>query len=159
SGSGPTVPKRQKGESRAIVTATSRRKRPAIRRPGSKGRVITASGSWTRKPRVAITAISSHMKADRSAFDTVREPGTEETLTEIEALAARQLEAYNAADLDAFCACYHAEVRVLDGEEELLRGAEAFREQYRSKFAAGGFGATVEARMVVGRHCFDDERY
>ncbi|HAC08108.1 MAG TPA: steroid delta-isomerase, partial [Phycisphaerales bacterium] len=33
-------------------------------------------------------------------------------MKEIEALARRQLEAYNASDLDAFCDCYHDRVEV-----------------------------------------------
>ena len=57
-------------------------------------------------------------------------------------LATDQLAAYNAADLDAFCACYHEDVVVLDDDgSESLRGAEAFRARYAPMFARGGFGA------------------
>ena len=34
--------------------------------------------------------------------------------SEITRLAARQLEAYNQGDLEAFCACYHTDVVVYD---------------------------------------------
>lgn len=75
-------------------------------------------------------------------------------------LAARQLEAYNRADLDAFCACYHDDVSVLDEEgAEVARGQAAFRTRYAPLFATQAFGATVEARLAVGAHCVDHERY
>lgn len=74
-------------------------------------------------------------------------------------LAERQLAAYNAADLDAFCACYHPEVRMLSGEDLELEGREAFRERYADMFGRGGFGATVPERLSLGDHCVDDERW
>jgi hypothetical protein len=74
-------------------------------------------------------------------------------------LAAAQLVAYNAADIDAFCACYHDEVVVLDGEVEQLRGLEAFRERYVALFATTGFGARVPQRLAAGPHCVDLEVY
>lgn len=75
-------------------------------------------------------------------------------------LAEQQLAAYNAADLDGFCACYHAEVVVLneDGTES-LRGQEAFRARYAPMFARGGFGATVDQRVQTGPHCVEREHY
>lgn len=77
----------------------------------------------------------------------------------IEKLAAEQLNAYNRADLDAFCACYHDDVQVFDGEEEKPRGIEAFRKRYEAKFATGGFGATVPKRIALGDHCIDLEHW
>jgi hypothetical protein len=78
----------------------------------------------------------------------------------IEELASRQLAAYNAADLDAFCACYHPDVVVLDADgRESVRGAAAFRARYESLFSRGGFGAEVPQRVVCGEHCVDYERY
>lgn len=75
-------------------------------------------------------------------------------------LAARQLAAYNRADIDAFCACYHPDVVVLDADGEVsVKGIEAFRARYAGKFAAGGFGAVVPERMALGRHCVDLEHY
>ena len=75
-------------------------------------------------------------------------------------LADQQLTAYNQADLDAFCACYHREVVVLDASGEIsLRGLDAFRARYADMFARGGFGAEVPDRLVVGEHCVDLERY
>lgn len=75
-------------------------------------------------------------------------------------LATRQLEAYNRADLDAFCACYHPDVAVLDTSgTETLRGIDAFRARYAPKFATGGFGAEVPERIALGPHCVDLEHY
>ena len=80
--------------------------------------------------------------------------------SEIGELATEQLRAYNAHDLDAFCACYHAQVRVLDADGgEQLRGLAAFRERYRPKFEAGGFGATVDARLDLAPHCVERETW
>ena len=75
-------------------------------------------------------------------------------------LAARQLDAYNRADLDAFCDCYHQDVVVLDADGGIdIEGIESFRLRYADKFAAGGFGATVSERISLGRHCVDLEHY
>ena len=80
--------------------------------------------------------------------------------SKITRLAARQLEAYNQADLDAFCACYHTDVVVYDENgQESLKGVRAFRERYAALFASGQFGATVSNRLSVGDHCIDLEEY
>ena len=55
-------------------------------------------------------------------------------MAEISDLAAQQLAAYNEANLEAFVACYHEDVRVLNQDEETLRGREAMRERYRKLF-------------------------
>lgn len=81
-------------------------------------------------------------------------------MSAIAALAARQLEAYNRADLDAFCACYHPDVVVLDADGAVRQqGASAFRAAYAPMFARGGFGATVTHRHTVGPHGFDLESF
>jgi hypothetical protein len=78
-------------------------------------------------------------------------------MADISELAARQLLAYNASDLDAFVACYHEDVQVLDGEEETLRGRDAFRARYRGLFEDWSFGAEVPRRLHLGSHCVDYE--
>lgn len=77
----------------------------------------------------------------------------------IVALATRQLDAYNAADLDGFCSCYHADVRVFSGGELRAEGAETFRGLYEAKFAQGGFGGTVPRRVERGDVCVEEEHY
>ena len=77
----------------------------------------------------------------------------------VEKLAQTQLEAYNSSDLDAFCACYHADVLVLDDREETVRGIEAFRARYAQMFEKWQFGAAVPSRIVSGSHCVDYETW
>ena len=76
-------------------------------------------------------------------------------------LAAAQLVAYNARDLEAFCACYSADVAVLDADgQTTLQGQAAFRERYGGLF--GGWdevGAAVDRRLVLEPHVVDDERW
>ena len=80
-------------------------------------------------------------------------------MTDIATLAQAQLDAYNAADLDAFIACYHPEVVVLDGDEVSISGRESMRERYRDLFKDWQFGASVPQRVGGGPHCVDRELY
>ncbi len=80
-------------------------------------------------------------------------------MADISELADRQLAAYNASDLDAFVACYHEDVRMLDGEQETVRGREALRERYRGLFDEWSFGAEVPRRVQLGQHCVDYETW
>ena len=80
-------------------------------------------------------------------------------MADIAQLAQAQLDAYNTGDLDAFIACYHPDVVVMEGDEVSFSGREAMREQYRDLFADWTFGAAVPERLVVGPHCVDYERY
>ncbi len=79
----------------------------------------------------------------------------------IAALAQAQLDAYNAADLDRFCACYHAQIRVLDAAGACtLEGIEAFRLRYAAMFERfEQVQAQVPERLSVGEHCVDLEHY
>jgi hypothetical protein len=74
-------------------------------------------------------------------------------------LAEQQLSAYNAADLDAFCECYHPDIRMMKGEDIVCEGIVSFRQRYADKFARGGFGATVPSRVHSGPHCVDEEHW
>lgn len=75
------------------------------------------------------------------------------------ALAARQLAAYNASDLDGFVACFHPDVKLFVGEEEVCRGREAFRQHYRRLFEEFTFGGEVPTRLDTGDHCVDLEHW
>ena len=77
----------------------------------------------------------------------------------VENLAQTQLEAYNSSDLDAFCACYHADVQVFNDLEEMVPGIEAFKARYSQLFEKWQFGAAVPARLVSGSHCVDHETW
>lgn len=80
-------------------------------------------------------------------------------MSDIATLAARQLEAYNASDLDAFCACYHDEVEVWHDRELAFAGIADFRERYRDLFERWDFGASVSERLAVGDHAVDLEHW
>lgn len=76
-------------------------------------------------------------------------------------LAQRQLDAYNAHDLEAFVACYHPEVEVYDfpgAGPPSLRGQAAIRERYGPLFAQGTIHAELLGRMVIGNKSLDHER-
>ena len=77
----------------------------------------------------------------------------------IEALAIRQLAAYNAANLDDFMACYHPEVQVFHGDTLNIEGTSAMRERYLTLFSTWRFGASVPSRLSVEPHCVDYETY
>ena len=78
----------------------------------------------------------------------------------IEYLAEQQLEAYNRSDLDAFCGCYHSQVRVLDHQGNCLsEGIEAFRQRYLPLFTQMQFGADVQNRLTLNQTCIDDETW
>lgn len=77
----------------------------------------------------------------------------------IEHLAQQQLDAYNRSDLDGFVACYHPEVRVLDGDEPTINGIDAMRDRYQALFSDWQFGASVPKRISLNAHCVDVEEW
>lgn len=78
-----------------------------------------------------------------------------------EGFAQRQLEAYNARDLDRFVREYTDDVvvyRLPNAEPEIV-GKEAFAQHYRvNRFNLPGLHATVVKRMVFGNKVIDQER-
>ena len=76
-------------------------------------------------------------------------------------LAAAQLLAYNAHDIEAFVACYAEDVHVLDAEgQPTLVGREAFRAAYARLFTEWHeVGAAVDQRLVAEPHVIDLERW
>ncbi len=76
-------------------------------------------------------------------------------------LAQRQLDAYNARDLEAFAACYHPEVEVRDfpSGELRLTGHAALRERYGPMFRERtALHADVVQRIAQGQVVIDQER-
>jgi hypothetical protein len=76
-------------------------------------------------------------------------------------LSTRQLDAYNRSDLDAFCACYHPAVRVLEWDGRVrLEGMDAFRERYDGLFRDyTDVQASVSQRILLGTHVVEHERW
>lgn len=75
-------------------------------------------------------------------------------------LAEAQLQAYNAKDLDAFCACYAEDVQVwrMPDLQPRLSGLPAFRESYAAgAFANPAVRAEVSERLVMGSKVVDHE--
>jgi hypothetical protein len=71
-----------------------------------------------------------------------------------------QLAAYNAQDLDAFCACYQDDVRVEDGHGAVLyAGIATLRQKYAALFARHPENrAAVVQRMRIGPWVIDEEQ-
>ena len=74
-------------------------------------------------------------------------------------VVARQVDAYNAHDLEAFLACYTDDVVVTSGEGAvLLEGLAAVREQYAVWFEQlPDLHAEVRHRLELGSWVVDDE--
>ena len=74
-------------------------------------------------------------------------------------IADRQLVAYNALDLDAYCALFHAEAELvlLPSQEIVARGLDKIREIYTARFATPGLRCEVHERSVLGRVAIDRE--
>jgi hypothetical protein len=75
-------------------------------------------------------------------------------------IAQAQLDAYNAQDLDAYCAFYSDDVVVADLNGAVTtQGGAAYRERYAGAFAQFPQNkAELLARMVVGNTVIDHER-
>jgi len=78
-----------------------------------------------------------------------------------EGFAQRQLDAYNARDLERFVAEYTDDVVVyrLPSAEPILSGKAALAEHYRTnRFSLPGLHAELVNRMVFGNKVIDQER-
>ena len=72
----------------------------------------------------------------------------------------RQVDAYNARDLDGFIDCYAADVVIEDADgQELMHGHEAMRERYGRLFVRSPeFHAEIVTRIRIGSYVIDEER-
>lgn len=80
---------------------------------------------------------------------------------EAELLAQRQLDAYNARDIDAFAACYAADVQIFDLHSGELQysGRQNLYERYGAQFErCPNLHAELTGRLVVGATAADQER-
>lgn len=74
------------------------------------------------------------------------------------AVVKRQLDAYNARDLDAFMACWAPEARLYTHPDILLaEGHAAIRERHRERFTEPDLHATLLHRTHVGAFVVDRE--
>lgn len=74
------------------------------------------------------------------------------------AVVQRQLDAFNARDLDALLATYAADAEMVEHPSKLLaRGAAAFRERYTARFQEPNLWATLLSRTVLGAVVVDHE--
>jgi len=78
------------------------------------------------------------------------------SLDSVEAVVDRQIEAYNAHDLEAFVATYAEDVQ-LERHNEVTVGREALAARYGPIFAAGRCHAVITARMREGEWIVDHE--
>lgn len=80
---------------------------------------------------------------------------------DVEGFVQRQLDAYNARDLERFVAEYTDDVIAyrLPSTEPVLSGKAAFAEHYRkNRFNTPGLHAELVNRMVFGNKVIDQER-
>jgi hypothetical protein len=76
-----------------------------------------------------------------------------------EEVVSRQLDAYNAHDLEGFCFWYAEDVELFNlGESEpYLRSKAALRELYAEKFANPGLRVRIMNRIAQGPRVIDHE--
>jgi hypothetical protein len=74
------------------------------------------------------------------------------------AVVQRQLDAFNARDLDALLATYADDAQMFEHPSKLLAsGAAAFRERYTARFQEPELHATLLSRTVMGNIVVDHE--
>src|SRR4030095_772911 len=72
----------------------------------------------------------------------------------------RQVDAYNARDLDRFVACYASGIRIfrLPSVEPAISGTEQLAQAYRARCSVPALHAERLARIVLGNKVIDHER-
>lgn len=80
-------------------------------------------------------------------------------LASAEAVVQRQLDAYNARDLDAFVATYAPDARLYEHPATLLAaGTAQLRERYAARFRETNLHAALVGRLAMGNLVIDHER-
>lgn len=87
-------------------------------------------------------------------------PAAQPQPSPVAAVVQRQLDAYNAQDIDAFVACYAADVIIVREEDGSTQvGREGMRERYAAMFKRYPANrATSLQRIIVGDFAVDEER-
>lgn len=71
----------------------------------------------------------------------------------------RQLDAYNARDIDAFMQTYADDAEIFEHPDRLLaRGAVALRERYSARFQEPNLHAALVGRIAMGNIVVDHEK-
>src|SRR5205809_7574141 len=75
-------------------------------------------------------------------------------------LVERQLEAYNARDLEASARTYADGIRIfrMPATEPALVGMQQLREVYQARFSSQGLHAELVNRLVIGNQVIDHPR-
>ncbi|MGO4388117.1 nuclear transport factor 2 family protein [Microvirga sp. 2YAF29] len=80
------------------------------------------------------------------------------TATKPAEIVGRQLDAYNARDIDAFMACWAEDAQFLAFPDTLLaQGAQQIRERHVSRFQEPNLHGKLISRMAVGNMVVDQE--
>jgi hypothetical protein len=75
-----------------------------------------------------------------------------------ETVVQRQLDAFNAKDVDALLATYADDAGLFEHPDKLLaRGAAALRERFTARFQEPNLHAALQRRIVMGNFVFDHE--
>jgi len=77
-----------------------------------------------------------------------------------EQVVEKQLEFYNAHDLEGFLSTYHAETKIYnlaETNELIMDGIEVMREKYAERLSTPNLHAIIEKRIVVGNTVIDHE--
>lgn len=74
------------------------------------------------------------------------------------AVVARQLDAYNAKDLDAFIACWGPDATFVAWPGRVLaEGTRAIRERHQLRFQEPSLNARLQSRLALGEMVVDHE--
>jgi hypothetical protein len=76
-----------------------------------------------------------------------------------EAVVQRQLDAYNAHDIDGFLATYSTDAQLFEHPSKLLASGQAqLRERYVARFNEPNLHAVITKRIVMGNVVIDHEK-
>lgn len=80
-------------------------------------------------------------------------------MTHIESLIQKQLDYYNANDLEGFISTYHKDIEILNLEDQslILTGIDDLKEKYKERFYVQKVQAKLVNRMVIGNKVIDHE--
>ena len=75
-------------------------------------------------------------------------------------IVQKQIEFYNAHDLEGFLSTYHEDIKIYDfGNENtlIIEGLKTMREKYAVRLSTPGLHAVIDKRIIVGNKVIDHE--